>query len=93
VLILFTTVAPHPLTNKLSLSGHQAHETVAVSEVFSLMEQHPSATIIITADIDADRANVVQRHYPTMQLKASATLHDILWEICHLMPANTQIVQ
>jgi hypothetical protein len=60
VLILFTTVAPHPLTNKLLLSGYQAHEAVAVSEVFSLMEQHPSATIIITTDIDADRADVIQ---------------------------------
>ncbi len=29
-------------------------EALAVSEVFGLMEQHPSATIIITTDIDAD---------------------------------------
>jgi hypothetical protein len=58
-----------------------------------LMEQHPSATIIITADIDADRANVVQRHYPTLRLKASTTVQDILWEICHLMPVDTRISQ
>jgi hypothetical protein len=85
VLILFTTVAPHPFTNKLLLSGHQAHEAVEVSEVFSLMEQDPSVTIIIivTADTDANRANVVQRHYPTLRLKASTTVQDILWEICH----------
>jgi len=57
------------------------------------MEQHRSATIIITADIDADRANVVQRHYPTLRLKASATMQDILWGTCHLMPVDTQIVQ
>jgi hypothetical protein len=53
-------------------------EVVAVSEVFGLMEQHPSATTIIAADIDADRANVIQRHHPTLQLKASATVQDIM---------------
>jgi hypothetical protein len=57
-LILFTTIAPHPLTEELSRQGYQVSEALAVSEVFTLVE---SATILITADVDQDRARVAQR--------------------------------
>jgi hypothetical protein len=66
--ILFTTSAPHPLGGKLSSQGHCVYEALAVSEVFSLAEQHPTASIIITADVDQTRATVIQQHYPTMRL-------------------------
>ena len=46
-LVLFTTVAPHPLTEELSRQGYQVYEAMAVSEVFSLVELHPTASIII----------------------------------------------
>lgn len=35
-LILFTTVAPHPLTHELSHQGHMVYEALAVSEVYAL---------------------------------------------------------
>jgi hypothetical protein len=54
-LILFTTLAPHPLTHELSHQGHTVYEALAVSEVYALADQHPTATIIITADIDPER--------------------------------------
>jgi hypothetical protein len=68
-LILFTAIAPHPLTEELSRQGYQVNEALAVSEVFSLVEQHPLATIIITADVDQERARAIQQHYPTLHLK------------------------
>ena len=43
--ILFTAHAPHPLTDELACLGHQVHEALAVSEVFSLVEQPPPAVV------------------------------------------------
>jgi hypothetical protein len=80
-LILFTTVAPHPLTEGLTHQGHTVYEAIAISEVYALADQHPQAQIIITGDIDPERAKAIQHHYPTMHLKANATVKDILWEL------------
>jgi hypothetical protein len=79
-LIMFTTSVPDPLAAELSRQGHHVLEAIAVSEVFALADEHPSATIIITCDINPERANVMQ-HYPTMHLKPGATVQDILWEL------------
>lgn len=43
-LILLTPVAPDPLTENLSRQGFQVYEVRAISEVFSLVEQHPTIT-------------------------------------------------
>jgi hypothetical protein len=42
MIVLLAASAPHPLTDELSLLGHQVQEAVAVSEVFNLMERNPS---------------------------------------------------
>lgn len=57
-LILFCTQAPNPLTDELLHQGHQVYEALAVSEVYALADQHPTATILITADVDQGRAKV-----------------------------------
>lgn len=80
-LILFTHRAPDPLTDELMHHGHRVFEAMAISEVFALADQHPNATIIITADVDAERATMVQQHYPTLHLKPAATVQYILWEL------------
>jgi hypothetical protein len=80
-LILFTTIAPDPLSDQLSQQGHKVYEALAVSEVYALADQHPLATIIITADIDPERAKAIQHHYPTLHLKPAATVQDIVWEL------------
>ena len=64
ILILFTTRAPCSLTEQLSHQGHQVFEAIAISEVYALADQHPKATIIMTADIDPERAKAIQHHYP-----------------------------
>jgi predicted nicotinamide N-methyase len=79
--ILFCTQAPNPLTAELSQQGHTVYEAIAISEVYALADQHPTAQIILTADIDPERAKAIQHHYPTMHLKANATVHDIVWEL------------
>ncbi len=88
-IILFTAVAPCTLTDELSHQGHTVYEALAVSEVYALADQHPAAHIIITHDIDPERAKAIQYHYPTMYLKANATVHDILWEL-NLKGASVQ---
>lgn len=80
-LILFTTLAPHQFTPELSHQGHTVYEALAISEVYALADQHPLATIIITAGVDPERARAVQHHYPTLQLKPTATVQDIIWEV------------
>jgi hypothetical protein len=79
--ILFTTRAPNTLADELSHQGYTVYEALAVSDVHALVDQHPLATLIITADVDPERAKAVQHHYPTMHLKADATAKDILWEL------------
>jgi hypothetical protein len=81
ILILFTTSTPDPLAEELSQQGHQVFEAIAISEVLALAEQHSSASIVITAGVDHERAKVIQQHYPTMHLKPNATVKDILWEL------------
>lgn len=67
-IILFTTRAPHPLTDEL-MKGFTVYEALAISEVFALAQEHPEAQIIITAGVDARRAMVIQRHYPTISMR------------------------
>jgi predicted nicotinamide N-methyase len=81
ILILFTSKSPHPLTDELSHQGHTVCEALAISEVYALADQHPLAAIIITADIDPERAKAIQHHYPTLHLKPAATVRDIVWEL------------
>jgi hypothetical protein len=80
-LILFTTQAPDPLAEELSQQGHIVHEAIAISEVLALAEQHTNASIVIAAGVDHERAKMIQQHYPTMHLKATASVKDILWEL------------
>jgi hypothetical protein len=47
-----------------------------------LADQHPTATILITAGVDPERAKAIQQHYPTLYLKPNITVHDIVWELC-----------
>jgi len=80
-LILFTTQAPDPLAEELSQQGHIVHEAIAISEVLALAEQHPNASVVITAGVDHERAKMIQQHYRAMHLKATASVKDILWEL------------
>jgi len=76
-LILFTAVAPCTLTDELSLQGHKVYEALAISEVLALAEQHPTASIIITPDVEQSRASVIQQHWPTVRLHKQFTALDI----------------
>ncbi len=89
-MILLITRAPHTLTDALSQQGYTVYEALAVSDVYALADQHPLATIIITADVDPERTKAVQHHYPTLHLKADATVRDIVWEISNLKGATVQ---
>jgi hypothetical protein len=73
ILILFTTTAPHPLTEELSRHG-QVYEALAISEVLALVEQHLTASIVITPDVEQARARVIQQHYPTVRLHSQFRL-------------------
>jgi hypothetical protein len=92
-LILLTARAPHPLTDELILAGYYVLEALAISEVFALVEENPEAQVIIGADIEAERAKVIQQHNPTIHLKENATLKDLLWELELLFPAHTKTIQ
>jgi predicted nicotinamide N-methyase len=81
IVILFTTRPPDTLSDELSHQGHTVYEALAVSDVYALADQHPQAQIIITADVDPERAKAIQHHYPTMHLKPNATVQDIVWEL------------
>jgi hypothetical protein len=89
-IIFFTRTLPSPLTDELSAHGHQVFDALAISEVLALAEQYPLAQIIISADVDLERAKVIQQHYPTVHLNADATVKDILWELGQEKGASVQ---
>jgi ABC-type nitrate/sulfonate/bicarbonate transport system ATPase subunit len=76
-LILFTCQAPNPLAETLITLGHQVYEALAISEVIALAEQHPASHIVITSDVDQNRASIIQRHYPTVHLHGQVTAMDV----------------
>jgi hypothetical protein len=49
---------------------------LAISEVFNLADHHPLATIIITADVDPERAKAIQHHYLSF-------VYETLLVLCH----------
>jgi hypothetical protein len=83
MIILFSTIAPHPLAEELLSLGVLIREAIAISEVFSLVEQYPDATILITPEVDSERAKIIQQHHPTLHLKPSTTAPEVLFEISH----------
>lgn len=88
-LILFTALAPDPLTDELSRQGHQVYEALAISEVYALADQYPTATIIITADVHLERAKAIKHHYMTLHLKFGATVAEVIWELDQLSPNSS----
>lgn len=84
MIILFTKTAFHPIADELSQFGLPIREAMAVSEVFNLIEQYPEARIVITPDVELDRATIIQQHYSTLHLKSSTTAREILFEISYL---------
>ena len=87
-LILFTTRAPDPLADELIGQGHTVYEALSLSEVFALVERDLSATILITAEVDRERARAVEERYPALALKAHARVEDVLWELALLFPGT-----
>lgn len=67
-LILFTTRAPSALADELVREGHEVFEALAISEVLALAEQHPNSGIVIAPEVEQERANVIQQHWPTVRL-------------------------
>jgi hypothetical protein len=73
---LFTTHAPDTLLDELVRQGHEVYEALAISEVMALAEQQPTASIIITPDVDQTRAKAIQQHWPTILLHREFTAID-----------------
>ena len=76
-LILFTTQAPNPLAERLITLGHEVYEALVISEVMALAEQYPASHIVITSDVDQNRAGIIQRRYPTIYLHSQFTAMDV----------------
>jgi hypothetical protein len=59
----------------LEAKGFIVYEALAISEVFALVQEHHGAQIVITGEIDAERAKIIQQRYPTIVLKRFASGH------------------
>ena len=79
-LIYFTSQLPG-LTDDLERAGFQVFEALAISEVFYLAEQHPSAQIVIDSSVEDPAALQVAQHHPTMRLKPGTTAAALVLEI------------
>jgi len=86
--ILFTTVVPSALAADLSRAGVNVYEALAISEVLALATEHVFSQIVITSDVESERAKVIQEHCSTFQLKPGATAAIVIWELAQLSPAS-----
>jgi hypothetical protein len=55
---------PQPAHRRTPSPRPHRFEAIAISEVCALADQHPQAQIIMTADIDPERAKTIKHHYP-----------------------------
>lgn len=90
IVLYFTRELPG-LSEDLSERGLQVYEALAVSEVFYLCEQHPSATVVIDSTIQDDAAEAVACQQITLRLKPEATVADVLWELS-LLSGSADVV-
>jgi len=84
-IIYFTRELPG-LSFDLELAGFQVYEALAISEVFFLVERHPSAHIVVDHTVEDHAAREVEQHHPTLRLNSKATATDVLWELSSLSP-------
>lgn len=76
-IIIFTNEDQDPLAEDLSYKGHQVFTTHQISEFLVLAEQHPTAEIIISCELDQETTKVIKK--VTMHRKSSAaTLEEIV---------------
>ncbi|HEY2236975.1 MAG TPA: hypothetical protein VGK01_26140 [Candidatus Angelobacter sp.] len=72
---------PDAISDELARQGQRVYECLAISEVFSLAQEHFDAQIVIGAGIEEKWATEIQQHYPTLHLKPGATAKDVLLEL------------
>ena len=65
------------MTDELVAKGFEVYEALAISEALALAEQNPTASIMITPDVDQERATVIQRYWPTVRLHYQFTALNI----------------
>ena len=82
--IYFTRDFPG-ISEDLSERGLQVYEALAVSEVFYLCEQHPSATVVIDSTVEDHTAEDIAAQKVTLRLKPDATATDVFWN-CRCFP-------
>jgi len=89
-IIYFTRELPG-LSEELSKCGFELYEALAISEVFYLCEQHPTAPVVIDSTVeDAAVHEVVSRHI-ALRLKPDVNDADVIWELSHLNDANNSV--
>jgi metallophosphoesterase superfamily enzyme len=89
-LILFTTRAPHELTDVLTLTGYRVYEALAISEVLHLIETEDVDAVVVTGDV-AKSLGAIQEMRVTVKLNEGVAAADVIWELSCLLPALTTI--
>lgn len=84
-LIYFTRELPG-LSEDLIEAGFQVYEALAISDVFCLAEQYPSAIVVIDSSVEDLAALEIARSEPTLRLKPRATAADVIWRLSELSP-------
>lgn len=88
-MIFFSCSFPNAISAELSRQGFIVYEALAISEVLALAEQYLEAYIIIASDIEDERAQIIQKHYPTLRLSSGATAAGIILELSHHVRGET----
>jgi hypothetical protein len=92
-IVLFATQLPSWLTDEFTRAGFTVFEVLAISEVLHLCETKSLDAVVIEADVDDQRAHVIEQHYMTMRLKPETKASEVVWELSLMFPAKTANIQ
>ena len=92
-LVLFTTLAPAPLTDELTSAGYRVFKALAVSEVLHICETESIDIVVIDANVDEQRGKDIQCHHTTLRLERGATAKNLVWELTQLFPEKIVMIQ
>ena len=91
--VLYTTKLPSKLLDDLLLLGYDVFEAMAFSEVLHVCEHHNISAVLIGPEINHPSLPEIQQHHITVRLEPQTQVADLVWELSHLFPGTSTMMQ
>src|SRR5258708_2021793 len=88
-----TNRAPAKFTDDLIRAGYRVFEALEVSQVLPLCETESIDAVIIGGEIDDPEVVEAQMRIITLKMTPATTVKELVWELVHLFPDQSAMVQ